>query len=104
MDFTYRRPAQNWQTIPDWQARILRNAPHVGYDPKIKLHERVMNIQTGQPLKLMAFSPNYPLYHEHHHVWVKGLTPEKNVEDLKTYKALDEERTKGMWLEKAPMA
>lgn len=101
-DFTMRRPAQNWLVNADWQCRILKNRPWVGYSKEVKLHERVVDARTGRAPKMIQGRTDRWIYHEHAHNFYKPLHPEKNAEDMATYRALSEAGAKGMWLEQQP--
>lgn len=102
MDFTFSRPAQNFDKIPDWQARIVRNNGKIGYDPNIKMHERIINFQTGREpfFDRQSMDPRSVTMH-HFHNALKPLHPEKNKEDIATYAALDAKGTEGMWIQYA---
>lgn len=105
MDFSMRRPAQNWYTIRDFQCRCLRNAPHIGFKPEEKMHEKVVDFRTGgEPSMLRIESPSRGIFWDHYSIPFKRRNPKKNVEDLATYRALHEPSTRDMWLNHQPMA
>lgn len=102
MDLTWERPAQAWDVHPDWQARIVRNSGNVGYDHNVKLHERIIRFDSGkEPFMERQGMHAKAVYHDHYHNFYKKLHPEKNAEDIATYKSLDAKGTEGMWLNHA---
>lgn len=97
----FQRPCQNWQQIPDWQLRLVRNSPFIFYDPERKMHEHLKHSQTwSEPPWITGGQLHGPFY-DHFHCHFKPLDGEKNARDMETYKRLDEGLTKGMWLEHA---
>lgn len=102
MDFSHKRPSQNFCDNKDFQCRLVRNAEHIGYKSERKLHEHLVDFRSGNEPNMFRQNP-----HEreiaifHYHAFFKALSPEKNKLDMKTYKALDEGLTQGMWLEQA---
>lgn len=97
----YNRPCQNWHIKQDWQLRCVANSPFLFYDPAWKIHEKLLLTTTwSEPPYLRADSADGPFF-DHLHCFYKPQMPEKNTEDMATYRALDEANTKGMWLENA---
>jgi hypothetical protein len=102
-DFGFKKPCQNWKEIPDFQLRIVRNVEHVAYDPKVKMHERLIDTRSGGEPAWFSGDQSRGPFHDHFHCALKPREPSQNAEDMEIYKKLDEERTKGMWLEHADM-
>lgn len=96
------RPAQNWKEIPDWQLRCVRNDPKVFFLPERKMHEHLKFSPTWEEPRWISGDQEKGSFYDHFHVHFKTIQPEKNAEDMATYKAMDENLTKGMWLESAP--
>lgn len=105
MDFTYTRPAQCWKSEADWQCRLVRNREYFGYDPNIKIHERIRDFRTGgEPRMFKVDDPHRGLFVEHFTIPAKKLDPKKNTQDVETYNALDEGVSTRMWLDHYPKA
>lgn len=103
LDFSWQRPAQNFDIIEDWQCRLMRNNGHVGFDPKVKLHERIIDFRNnGQPSMHWQPKSARAVFWDHYHNFFKPIHGKKNSEDLATYRALDERGTQSMWLNEAP--
>lgn len=102
MDFSLKRPAQSFTEIKDYQCRFVRNVPHVAYKPERRIHEHIIDTRNNQePNMVRQGNHEREIAIYHFHVPFKRMSPEKNALDMKTYKALDEGLTKGMWLEQA---
>lgn len=102
MDFSWKHPAQNADSIPDWQCRVVKNSPLIGFDPKWKLHEKIVNLSTGREPEMIRQTMNpRAVFFDHYHNFFKPRHAEKNREDMNTYKMLDEQNSRGMWLESA---
>lgn len=83
-DFSWRRPCQNWEHIPDFQLRILRNNGHIGYRPKPAMHEQVVDFRTNDlPRHIIA-----TIYHDHYHCFFKVMEPEQRQADIAVYNAI----------------
>lgn len=94
-------PCQNWNSAPDWQLRCVRNSPYICFDPDRKMHEHLKDTRIwSEPVWESGDTVQGPFF-DHSHCWFKPLSPEKNAEDMETYKKLDESLTRGMWLEEA---
>lgn len=105
MDFSMKRPAQNWHAIQDWQIRCLRNRPHIGYDPNIKMHERVLDFRTGQePKQFKSDDTSRGLFHDHFSIFFKGMEAGQNTEDAEIYNQLEAGSADRMWLHHFPKA
>lgn len=101
-------PAQNWLHIPDWQLRPIRKSPFNFFDPSRKLHELLRDSRTwnenhwSEPLWESGDVIQGPFI-EHHHNFFKPKHPEKNKEDLATYRDIDDGLSRGIWLESSKM-
>lgn len=88
------RPCQNFDAIPDWQLRCVRNSQFIFFDPERKMHEHLKNSRTwAEPTWVTA--DNVALDHFHCHF--KGLDPEGRELAVATYNRLDKEGTENMW-------
>jgi hypothetical protein len=103
MDIAMKRPAQNWAKHADWQCRILRNAEYIGYDPHVKIHERIVDFRTGAGPKMFQIDdPDRNLYHEHHSNFFKPMEKTQNEEDIRIYNSLEDGVADRMWITKQP--
>lgn len=99
MDFSWNHPAQSFDHTPDWQCRCIRNVPNIGFDPNVRLHERIINFSTGgEPNMIRQTMTPRAVFWDHLHVPLKKMNIEKNREDMQTYQQLDKKGTEGMWL------
>jgi len=97
-DFTWKRPCENWQERKDWQCRILRNAPHIGFDPTIRMHERVLDYRLNhEPSMWKSEDTTRGIFHDHYHCHFKPMEPEQRKDDIKTYDMLHDGSSKEMW-------
>lgn len=95
----WERPCQNFSTIHDWQLRCVKNSRFVCYDPEWRMHEKLVLTQTwAEPPYIRGDGGPFI---DHFHCFYKIRDPEKNKQDMETYRKLDEANTKGMWLESA---
>lgn len=98
-DFSWKKPCQNWHQIPDWQARILRNKPNIGFQSDVKMHEKVRDFNTGgEPAMWRGDSTSRGIFFDHFHCYFKPMEPENNKSDMAIYQALDMNSTTDMWL------
>lgn len=70
-DFTLNKPTQNWLRVPDWQLRIVKNLPEVGYQKDRVMHERLLDESTGQD----PASIDSGLFHDHYHCHFRRTQP-----------------------------
>lgn len=89
-DFSWRKPVQNWHTIPDYQMRIVRNVPHIGFKAEIRMHEHMWNFQTNQPPKAVGAEPYRGLFHDHYHCWFKRMERDQRAHDIAIFDAIHE--------------
>lgn len=88
MDFTHKNPTQNWNLIPDYQLRIVRNVPEISYVSDIKMHERLMDSRTGQdPLHII--SDDLLIFHDHYHPFFRNNYPGKKQFNEQNYQRLE---------------
>lgn len=86
----FSKPCQNWHRIPDVQLRIVKNDPDIFYDPNIRMHERILDRQTGGEPKHASFNPSDPrgVFFDHQHCFWKAMEPEQRKEDIAIYDAI----------------
>lgn len=85
----HEHPSQNWHHIADWQARILRNCPHVQYRSDVKMHERLVDIRTGNtPNWYQPNEANVEIFHDHYHLWFKQMEMDQRKHDIAIYDSL----------------
>ena len=75
MDFTMRRPTQNWHRNQDHQLRIVRNLPEIAYASSIKMHERLVDSRTGKDPKFVMQDPVGGPFHDHFHMAFRTAYP-----------------------------
>lgn len=99
-DYTWKRPCQNWEIIPDWQLRIVKNDPRVGYDSVTKMHERCIDTTTNECPRFATEKQGDPrgIFIDHFHCFWKAQEPEQRKEDIKIYNALHEGCVDSMWI------
>lgn len=84
-DFSLNKPCQNWLRIPDFQLRIVRNLPEIGYQTDRVMHERLLDHSTGQdPIFL---SPG--IFHDHYHCFYRRTQPGKKEANEANYQRLE---------------
>lgn len=82
-DFTFKRPTQNWHTDPDWQMRLVRNDPAIGFDPGTRMHERL----TGAARVRHANPATGPFF-DHFHFTFKKMEQLQRSHDVAIYDAI----------------
>lgn len=93
----FNRPCQNWQLIPDWQLRCVRNSQFVFYDPSVKMHEKILDSRTWSEIDFVRADTTRGPFIDHYHFWAKSADPEGRKLAVETYKKLDEPATTSMW-------
>lgn len=81
-DFSFRRPTQDWNQIPDWQARIVRNSPDIYYDPHRKMHETLI----GASHRVVSRE----IFFEHFHFVFKRMEERQRGHDIAIYNSIHE--------------
>lgn len=84
-DFTLNRPTQNWLRIPDYQLRIVKNLPEVGYQTDRVMHERLLDSSTGADPVFCDSG----LSHDHYHCHYRRTQPGKKEANEKNYLRLE---------------
>ena len=82
-DFTFLRPTQNWHTDPDWQMRVVHNNPDIYFDPKIRMHERLIGAQRTSRSEMVS-GP----FMDHFHFTFKRMEQQQRAHDLAVYDAI----------------
>lgn len=93
-DFSFRRPTQNWHRHPDYQLRIVRNTPHVHFEPNVRMHETLV----GASNRLQPNQAHGPFF-DHHHLFFKRLEAQQRAHDLAIYNAIHACRKPPTWEE-----
>jgi hypothetical protein len=75
LDFTMRRPTQNWLKNRDHQLRIVRNVPEIGYVTKVVMHERLVDSRTGKDPVFVPQDDMGGPFHEHFHMAFRQAYP-----------------------------
>lgn len=88
MNWSMTQPCQRWDDYPDWQLRLMRNRPYIGYQSMTKMHERAIDTRTGvDPIYATGDTIRGPFF-DHFHVPAKAMEPEQRAEDIRTYDSL----------------
>lgn len=91
-DTTWDKPTQNWFDINDHQLRILRNHPEIGYTQFPKMHERVIDSRIGDAPRHNTPDVVLGPFHDHYHMWFKGMEADQREHDKYNYDSLDQGR------------
>ena len=95
-DFTWSRPCQNWDTIPDPQCRCVRAGEYLVYHGV--MHEGLKDLRTGRtPEHNKLITGPGGLFIDHYHCHFKAMEKEQRAQDIAAYDALHEDSTKEMW-------
>lgn len=91
-DFTWKHPTQNWHTIPDWQCRIIRNKPHIGFKSEVRMHENMWDFERMAPPVGYWSDVHRGPFHDHYHCWFKPMERDQRAHDIAIYDAIHEGR------------
>lgn len=96
-DFSFRHPTQNWKVDPDWQVRILRNHPDIGYEVTTRMHEQ---LRGAEKICLPSMTEvGTDLYFDHYHFPFKRMEIAQRRHDVAVYDALSSGRKPPTWQE-----
>lgn len=70
-DFTMNRPSQNWIQHKDYQLRIVKNLPEIGYETNRVMHERLRDSTTGED----PVFGDPGIFHDHYHLYFRNTFP-----------------------------
>lgn len=87
-DFSWRRPSQNWQQIPDWQLRVVRNSDSVYYDAGVRVHERLVGARD-----IVNPDCTWGPFFDHFHFFFKRMEWQQRRHDIAIYNAINDGRT-----------
>lgn len=87
-DFSMRRPAENWETIKDYQLRIVRNTDRISYRTDVRMHERIWDCRTNGEPKHYTADPVGGPFHDHFHVFFRRARPGHKEENERRYDRL----------------
>lgn len=93
-DFQMTKPAENWLLIKDYQLRIVRNDPHIGYIGDRVMHELLRDSRTGQDPTYISGDDYMGPYHDHFHLFYRRTRPGYKEANEANYSRL--ERGEGM--------
>jgi glycosyltransferase involved in cell wall biosynthesis len=88
MNWSMTQPCQRWDDFPDWQLRLLRNRPYIGYSANVKMHEQCVDSRTGRTPEYATGDAVRGPFIDHFHVPAKLMEPEQRAEDIRIYDAL----------------
>lgn len=87
-DFSMKRPAENWTTRLDWQLRIVRNRPEIGYRSEVKMHEQIIDSRINDvPVHYSADIHGGP-FHDHFHLHYRRAFPGRKEANEQNYHRL----------------
>lgn len=75
MDFTMRKPTQNWLRNRDHQLRIVRNHPEIQYVTNVVMHERLIDARTGKDPRFVMQDDMGGPFHDHFHMAFRRAYP-----------------------------
>jgi glycosyltransferase involved in cell wall biosynthesis len=82
-DLSLRRPSQNWLVEPDWQMRVVRNHDTIGFDPSLRMHERLCGAN-----KIHRADMDRGPFFDHFHFFFKKMEPGQRAHDVAVYDAI----------------
>jgi len=98
----FTKPCQNWMKIPDYQLRIVKNAPEIRYDPNVRMHEKIQDGANGngEP-KCSMWNADDPkgIFYDHLHCFFKAQEPAQRQEDIKIFDAIHFGKQAETWKE-----
>lgn len=87
-DFSYRKPCQNWLHNRDYQLRIWKVSPHVGYRSDVRMHEQAWDFQRNCGPIYVADDHTLGPFFDHFHLHFKAMEKEQRQHDIAIYDAL----------------
>lgn len=88
-DYSMNRPSQNWLKTPDYQLRIVRNIPEIGYKTDRVMHEALADSRTGADPAYFSGTPYEGPFHDHYHLFYRRTQPGKKEFNEKNYQRLE---------------
>lgn len=88
-DFTMMRPSENWSIHRDYQLRIVRNKPYIGYRPERKMHEHLIDSRSGETPSFTPASEVGGPFHDHFHLFFRTSRPGHKEFNEENYQRLD---------------
>lgn len=89
LDFSMTKPSENWQIHKDYQLRIVRNLPHIGYTPERRMHEHLIDSRTGDTPAFTSASEVGGPFHDHFHPFFRKTMPGKKERNEANYQRLE---------------
>ena len=77
------RPTQSWLEHPDWQMRLVRNDPRIGFDENKRMHEQLLGAE-----KVWRADPVSGPFFDHFHFTFKRMEQEQRAHDVAIYDAI----------------
>lgn len=74
-DFAMRKPAENWLLIKDYQMRIVRNIPEIGYQIDRVMHEQLIDSRTGRSPASITPDDYIGPFFDHFHLHYRRTRP-----------------------------
>lgn len=72
-DFSFSKPAENWEIIWDHQLRLVRNSPSIHYTQG--MHERLVDDRTGKTPFFLDQDPIGGPFIDHYHLFFRKARP-----------------------------
>jgi glycosyltransferase involved in cell wall biosynthesis len=89
-DFSWKRPVQNWHTIPDIQMRIMRNVDYIHYRPEIRMHEQLIDSRNNAEPQSYTPEGIHGPFHDHYHCFFKPMERDQRAHDIAIFDSIHE--------------
>lgn len=93
------RPCQDWTKENDWQLRVMRRRPFIGYAADVAMHEKAKDARTGEDPKYDTGDTKYGPFFDHYHMAAKRMEPMQRAEDVCIFNAIHAGTTEQAWKE-----
>lgn len=93
------RPCQNWVQHPDWQLRMMKREPFIGYASDVPMHEKARNFKTGRDPEFISGNTTHGPFYDHMHMAAKRMEPAQRAEDIKIFDAIHSGTQAQTWKE-----
>ena len=88
-DFSFKRATENWTKKRDYQLRIVRNLPEIGYETNRKMHEHLKDSRTGQDPVYATGDEYTGIFHDHYHLHFRKTQVNKKLWNELNYNRLN---------------
>lgn len=74
-DFSMTRPCENWEIRKDYQLRIVRNKETIIYQTERRMHEHLVDTESGTTPQFREASETGGPFHDHFHMFFRRAKP-----------------------------